>query len=79
MSPRIFSLYSSTRRLSRTDPLLNINNCDIVTGNSASKMEELRRKREERKQQRQREFEARRNARGQGPMKLGTKITAPPF
>lgn len=48
-------------------------------GNSASKMEELRRKREERKQQRQREMEARRSARGQGPMKLGTKINAPPF
>ncbi|XP_061384496.1 N-terminal kinase-like protein [Danaus plexippus] len=46
--------------------------------NNASKMDELRRKREERKLQRQREMEARRSARGQGPMKLGTKITTPP-
>ncbi|XP_028038667.1 N-terminal kinase-like protein [Bombyx mandarina] len=47
--------------------------------NNASKMDELRRKREERKLQRQREMEARRSARAQGPMKLGTKIvTAPP-
>ncbi|XP_038207052.1 N-terminal kinase-like protein [Zerene cesonia] len=45
--------------------------------NNASKMDEMRRKREERKLQRQREMEARRNARGQGPMKLGTKITTP--
>ncbi|CAK1552241.1 unnamed protein product [Leptosia nina] len=45
--------------------------------NNASKMDEMRRKREERKLQRQREMEARRTARGQGPMKLGTKITAP--
>lgn len=37
-------------------------------------MEELRRKREERKLQRQREMEARRSARGQGPMKLGAKL-----
>ncbi|CAH1637668.1 unnamed protein product [Spodoptera littoralis] len=49
--------------------------------NNASKMDEMRRKREERKLQRQREMEARRSARGQGPMKLGTKITTapPPF
>ncbi|XP_059053427.1 N-terminal kinase-like protein [Achroia grisella] len=48
--------------------------------NNASKMDEMRRKREERKLQRQREMEARRSARGQGPMKLGTKISgAPPF
>ncbi|XP_047536783.1 N-terminal kinase-like protein isoform X1 [Vanessa atalanta] len=46
--------------------------------NNASKMDEMRRKREERKLQRQREMEARRSARGQGPMKLGTKITTPP-
>ncbi|KOB69994.1 N-terminal kinase-like protein, partial [Operophtera brumata] len=45
---------------------------------NASKMDELRRKREERKLQRQREMEARRSARGQGPMKLGTKITTAP-
>ncbi|CAH2094662.1 unnamed protein product [Euphydryas editha] len=52
-----------------------------VDENNASKMDEMRRKREERKLQRQREMEARRNARGQGPMKLGTKITnpLPPF
>lgn len=43
-------------------------------------MDELRRKREERKLQRQREMEARRTARAQGPMKLGTKVSpAPPF
>lgn len=44
-------------------------------------MDELRRKREERKLQRQREMEARRSARGQGPMKLGSKLTTapPPF
>ncbi|KAL0819748.1 hypothetical protein ABMA28_007796 [Loxostege sticticalis] len=48
--------------------------------NNASKMDELRRKREERKLQRQREMEARRTARAQGPMKLGTKVSpAPPF
>ncbi|XP_048486188.1 N-terminal kinase-like protein isoform X2 [Plutella xylostella] len=54
---------------------------EVVDGNNASKMEEMRKKREERKLQRQREMEARRNARGQGPMKLGTKIAAapPPF
>ncbi|XP_047994716.1 N-terminal kinase-like protein [Leguminivora glycinivorella] len=46
--------------------------------NNASKMDEIRRKREERKLQRQREMEARRSARGQGPMKLATKLTAPP-
>lgn len=46
--------------------------------NNASKMDEMRRKREERKLQRQREMEARRSARGQGPMKLATKLTAPP-
>ncbi|XP_014372155.2 N-terminal kinase-like protein [Papilio machaon] len=46
--------------------------------NNASKMDEMRRKREERKLQRQREMEARRSARGQGPMKLGTKLTGPP-
>ncbi|XP_075983042.1 N-terminal kinase-like protein yata isoform X1 [Anticarsia gemmatalis] len=46
--------------------------------NNASKMDEMRRKREERKLQRQREMEARRSARGQGPMKLGTKVAAPP-
>ncbi|PZC75500.1 hypothetical protein B5X24_HaOG206041 [Helicoverpa armigera] len=52
-----------------------------VDENNASKMDEMRRKREERKLQRQREMEARRSARGQGPMKLGTKITTapPPF
>ncbi|XP_072929974.1 N-terminal kinase-like protein [Epargyreus clarus] len=49
-----------------------------VDENNASKMDEMRRKREERKLQRQREMEARRNARGQGPMKLGTKISTPP-
>ncbi|GBP65937.1 N-terminal kinase-like protein [Eumeta japonica] len=48
-------------------------------GNNSSKMDEMRRKREERKLQRQREMEARRNARAQGPMKLGTKVNAPPF
>lgn len=44
-------------------------------------MDEMRRKREERKLQRQRVMEARRSARGQGPMKLGTKMapTNPPF
>lgn len=52
-----------------------------VDENNASKMDEMRRKREERKLQRQREMEARRSARGQGPMKLGTKIppAPPPF
>ncbi|KAJ2944793.1 hypothetical protein O0L34_g1683 [Tuta absoluta] len=50
-----------------------------VDENNASKMEEMRRKREERKLQRQREMEARRNARGQGPMKLGTKVAPPPL
>ncbi|KAI8425170.1 hypothetical protein MSG28_006997 [Choristoneura fumiferana] len=51
-----------------------------VDENNTSKMDELRRKREERKLQRQREMEARRSARGQGPMKLGSKLTtAPPF
>lgn len=46
--------------------------------NNASKMDEMRRKREERKLQRQREMEARRSARGQGPMKLGTKLSTQP-
>ncbi|CAB3248961.1 unnamed protein product [Arctia plantaginis] len=52
-----------------------------VDENNASKMDEMRRKREERKLQRQREMEARRSARGQGPMKLGTKMapTNQPF
>lgn len=54
--------------------VFNIKN---ITENNASKMDEMRRKREERKLQRQREMEARRNARGQGPMKLGTKLSAP--
>ncbi|CAD0203839.1 unnamed protein product [Chrysodeixis includens] len=49
-----------------------------VDENNASKMDEMRRKREERKLQRQREMEARRSARGQGPMKLGTKINTAP-
>ncbi|XP_026314838.1 N-terminal kinase-like protein isoform X1 [Hyposmocoma kahamanoa] len=52
-----------------------------VEENNTSKMDEMRRKREERKLQRQREMEARRSARGQGPMKLGSKLTTapPPF
>ncbi|XP_063831446.1 N-terminal kinase-like protein isoform X2 [Ostrinia nubilalis] len=52
-----------------------------VDENNASKMDEMRRKREERKLQRQREMEARRSARAQGPMKLGSKLSgpAPPF
>lgn len=51
----------------------------ISAENNASKMDEMRRKREERKLQRQREMEARRSARAQGPMKLGTKLAPPPL
>lgn len=59
-------------------PILTKQHLIPFSGNNASKMEEMRKKREERKLQRQREMEARRNARGQGPMKLGAKIAAPP-
>ena len=42
-----------------------------ILGNS--KLDEARRKREEKKLQRQRELEARRAQRNSGPMKLGAK------
>ena len=51
----------------------------MFSDSSNVKLEEMRRKREERKLQRQRELEARRTARTQqGPMKLATK-KQPPF
>lgn len=56
-----------------------MNKFAIFSDNSNVKLEEMKRKREERKLQRQRELEARRTARTQqGPMKLATK-KQPPF